>query len=359
MFACSPVRLRPQLSNRDCSPGHARRAALAALAGVTRALSSCAGGSGSRAFRDAPSLRIEPGPAVLRVDFPDPFVLAVDGGHLAYATNNVERAINVQMASSRDLAVWELSARDAMPTLPGWAKTGFTWAPEVLAVDGGFVLYFTARHLARDLQCVGAATSADPRGPFTSLSKEPLVCQFEIGGTIDASPFRDTDGQLYLYFKNDGNHPDFRQPTRIWGQRLASDGLRLLGEPVALLRNDAAWEGDVVEAPTMMLQGAGYRLLFSANDYGWPALARTSPYAIGYAGCAGPLGPCRDAPDNPVLASRTIDGGGCLSGPGHQAAIEGEPAIMVFHAWDATADCRPATRRRFMHVGRLRAGDAR
>ncbi len=296
-------------------------------------------------------------PPVFRADFPDPFILEHEGRYLAYATNT--QGANVQMASSTELGSWRIQwderepgrLYDAMPVLPSWAKTGFTWAPEVLRTPDGFVLYFTARHAASGLQCVGAATSHDPRGPFTSRASEPLVCQYELGGTIDASPFRAPDGQLYLYFKNDGNHPDFKKPTEIFAQRLSPDGLSLIGDPVSLIRNDKPWEGGVVEAPTMVERDGSYVLFFSANGYGWQDTQRVSSYAIGYATCEGPLGPCADAPSNPFLASTLQP---CLSGPGHQTVFQSEGReLFAFHAWSATTGCRPANLGRFMHIVEL------
>jgi beta-xylosidase len=298
---------------------------------------------------------------VISKDFPDPFILKNGTEFIAYATNPDRSPVNVQMAASADLMNWEpvkdpqkpSRLADAMPVLPAWAKHGFTWAPEVLKTDAGFVLYFTARHKKSGLQCVGAATSTDPRGPFVSNAAEPLVCQFDLGGTIDASPFRDADGSLYLYFKNDGNNPDFKKPDQIFAQRLAPDGLSLTGERVALLRNDAQWEGDVIEAPTMVRTPAGYELFFSANDYGWQPDQRASAYATGYAICRGPMGPCTDAPDNPILYSR-IGANGCLSGPGGQAIFQsGNATYIAFHAWEATPGCRRMDDYRFLYVAPL------
>jgi beta-xylosidase len=298
-----------------------------------------------------------PYPPVIRANFPDPFILEHEGRYLAYATNT--EGANVQMASSTDLASWRVlwderapsRLHDAMPVLPSWVKTGFTWAPEVLRTPGGFVLYFTARHATSGLQCVGTATSQDPRGPFTSPASEPLVCQNELGGTIDASPFRAADGQLYLYFKNDGNNPTFSKPTEIFAQRLSPDGLSLVGDRVSLIRNDKPWEGRVVEAPTMLERGGSYVLFFSASDYGWRDTQRVSNYAIGYATCEGPLGPCADAPNNPFLASTSQP---CLSGPGHQTVFQsGGRDYLAFHSWSATTSCRPASLGRFMHLVQL------
>ncbi len=299
---------------------------------------------------------------VFRTDFPDPFVLEHEGEYLAYATNRDRGRTNVQVASSRDLVNWESlrdpqkpgEHHDAMPELPVWAKRGYTWAPEVMEIGGRYILYFTARDRKSDLQCVGAAIAASPRGPFRDSGTAPLVCQTELGGTIDASPFRDSDGQLYFYYKNDGNNPRAAKPTEIWGQRLSPDGTRLIGERVSLLRNDKPWEAHVVESPTMVKTPAGYTMLFSANDFGWQDHHRLSPYAVGYATCRSPLGPCTDAPENPILNSYNDPKLGCISGPGHQTVLRAKQrSYIVFHAWQTTPGCRRLDWKRFMYVAPL------
>jgi beta-xylosidase len=296
---------------------------------------------------------------VFSVDFPDPFVLHHGGEFLAYATNATGDRANVQMARSTNLVDWEHittgdKLHDAMPQMPPWAKSGLTWAPEVLKTDTGFALHFTARDKKSDLQCLGAAFSTDPLGPFTSTAEAPLLCQTELGGTIDSHAFRDSDGALYLYYKNDGNNPQFKKPTDIYVQRLSADGLNVVGEAVALVRNDTPWEAHVIEAPTMVRHGDGYILFYSANHYGWETHQRLSPYAIGYATCKGPMGPCTDAKANPILNSYNDKKAGCLSGPGHQSVFEvGGRQFISFHAWAATKGCRKFDNKRYMYVAPL------
>lgn len=292
-------------------------------------------------------------------DFPDPFVLLHDGLFIAYATNAQGDRANVQMARSTNLVDWELvtegdGLRDAMPDLPPWAREGFTWAPEVIRTDAGFILHFTAKDRASDLQCIGTAFSTDPMGPFTSTATAPLICQTEIGGTIDSSPYRDADGSMYIYYKNDGNHPRFARETAIYAQRMSADGQNLVGGPVALVTNDTAWEEHVIEAPTMVRRGDRYILFYSANHFGWETHQRLSPYAMGYSLCDGPMGPCRDAPNNPILYSYNNREAGCLSGPGHQSVFSvGERQFMSFHAWAATSGCRRFDNRRYLYVAPL------
>ncbi len=240
-------------------------------------------------------------------NFPDPHVILHNGEFIAYSTNDRP---NLPMLRSKDLVHWsrvtDASGKpiDGMPRLGAWAKTGFTWAPEVMKVGNQWLLYYTAAHRSRNVQCIGVAAAASPTGPFVDTSSRPMVCQFDIGGTIDASPFRDADGKLYLYYKNDGNR--VRQDTMLWGHEMSPDGLTVIGQPAALAKNDKKWEMNLVEAPFMVRAPRGYQLFYSAAFFGWSETQRLSNYATGYAQCAGPLGPCTDAPENPIsTASRT------------------------------------------------------
>lgn len=285
---------------------------------------------------------------VFRTDFPDPFVLPHAGRFYAYATNATRGRANVQMAESSDLTTWKQVARgaklhDALPVLPAWAQKGWTWAPEVLPLGDRFVLYFTAKERATGLQCVGVGEAKSPLGPFVSAAPQPLVCQRELGGSIDPSAFRDKDGSLHLLWKNDGNNPAVNKPARIFSQRLSPDGLSLTGAPAALLTNGEHWEWRVIESPTMVRRpDGGLTLLYSGNHFGWEADQRLSNYAMGYARCASLAGPCVKATENPVLKSYN-DARGCLSGPGHQTVFTARGREwLVFHAWDHGPNCTPA-----------------
>ena len=291
---------------------------------------------------------------VFETNFPDPHVVQHGGEYIAYATN---AGINLPMATSRDLVRWSLvmdPARpkqrlDGMPTLAPWVKEGFTWAPEVMKVGERWLLYYTANHRKRDVQCIGLAVADNPKGPFRDASANPLICQFELGGTIDANPFRDADGKLYLYYKSDGNRVG--KGTAIWGQRLAPDGLSVVGAPAPLVKDDKPWEMKLVEAPAMVRSPTGYQLFFAAAYYGWNAEDRLSPYATGYATCSGPLGPCVDAPENPILHSFREREAGCLSGPGHPSIFEARGrSFIAFHAWAATKGCRKSEDSRYLYI---------
>ncbi|TBN58498.1 hypothetical protein EYE40_02880 [Glaciihabitans arcticus] len=279
------------------------------------ALAGCAAPAAAPAESSAPGFAID-------ADFPDPDLLEVDGTFYAYATNSA--AANVQVATSTDLLSWEQLDVDALPELPEWAIRGKTWAPEVTALaDGSFALYFTTAQATPSAQCIGVAVSADPLGPFEPVG-DPLVCPVEDGGAIDASTFLDDDGTLFLVFKNDGNCCG--KDTWLQAAPLSADGLTLLSEPTRLVKQTEAWEGNLVEAPTLVKHGSKYVLFYSANDYGGES------YATGYATADSVLGPWTKHGE-PLMT--TDLSGGVYLGPGGQDVIAGPDGdVIVFHSWD-------------------------
>lgn len=259
---------------------------------------------------------------VIDDDFPDPDLLEVDGTWYAYATNGNAR--NVRVASSTDLVDWT-ELPDAFPTLPPWVIPGKTWAPEVTELGPGrYALYFTATSFDPAQQCIGVAVASSPEGPFETVGEGMLVCPEEEGGAIDASTFTDTDGTRYLLWKNDGNCCGL--DTWLQMAPLSPDGTALAGEPVRLVQQDQPWEGNLVEAPTLVHRDGTYALLYSANDYGGAA------YTIGMATAPAVTGPYTKQPD-PLFASDDFDGR--YVGPGGQDVVTGPDGqdVLVFHSW--------------------------
>jgi beta-xylosidase len=230
--------------------------------------------------------------------------------------------MNVPVALSDDLRQWSRPV-DALAELPTWAEAGSTWAPGVLRRGDGFVLYFAARSRVLGLQCIGVATAPAIEGPYTSPAPEPLVCQPELGGSIDPQPFLDGDGTAYLLWKADTNA--IGQTSELFAQRLRPDGLALIGEAAPLLRSDAEWEQPLIENPALLAADGAYLLLYSG---GW---WDSGGYATGYAVCDTPLGPCvKNTTQRPILAS-----GGAEAGTGGASVISGPAGDhwLAYHAW--------------------------
>jgi beta-xylosidase len=186
------------------------------------------------------------------------------------------------------------------------------------------VLYYTARYTKDGLQCVTRAVSQQPQGPYSDDSSQPFICQTDLGGSIDPSPFVDTDGKLYLTWKNDGNCCG--KPVGLWVQQLSDDGLALLGQPTELIRKDQAWEDPLIEGPALWKDGASYYLFYSANWW------ESKTYAVGYAACASVIGPCTKPQSRPIFAYTQQ-----VLGPGGQELFTDTNGNlwMSYHGWTA------------------------
>jgi beta-xylosidase len=256
---------------------------------------------------------------VIDANFPDPSVVNDGGTYYAYATNSGE---NMPTERSSDLIHWTPEP-DSMPTLPAWVRPGRTWAPNVTTIGPGkrYVAYFAAWDNATDKQAVGAAVASSPEGPFVGTDA-PLVEQTSIGGAIDPSCFTAENGDHYLLWKNDGN--SMGVDTWIWIQKLSTDGVGLVGDPIKLIKQDQWWEGNLVEAPTLWRHGSKYFLFYSANDYA------SCNYAIGYAVANSLLGPYFKPATGPWMAS-TND----ACGPGGEDVVRASNGTiwMAYHTW--------------------------
>lgn len=250
-------------------------------------------------------------------DYPDPSVIRVGDDYWAAATSS-EWAPHFPLLHSRDLVNWEIKGH-VFNQMLAWAKANF-WAPEISQYQGKFFVYYTAREAASNRLAVAVATAAHPGGPYTDHG--PLIAQE--AGSIDAMPFTDAQGVRWLLWKEDGNSK--KLPTPIWLQRLREDGLALVGEKREILRNDAKWEGAVVEGPFVLRRGDWYYLFYS----GGACCGRNCNYALGVARAKTMSGPWEKAPTNPILA-----GNEAWRCPGH-GSIVADPEgryWLLYHAY--------------------------
>jgi beta-xylosidase len=265
-------------------------------------------------------------------DLGDPFILHVDekGATRFVAFGTGDFPARVPTAVTTDLVHWD-AGHDALPVLPSWAgadpRNSLSWAPAVLAVDGHYVLYITLPEARSGRQCIAAATSVAPEGPYADSGAGPLLCQRELGGSIDPSVVKDRAGGLHLLWKSDGN--SVGKAPGLWEQAMSPDALHMTGQPHLLLSAGPSWEGGIVEEPAAIpAHGGGWWLFYSGNRFDTPA------YGTGVAWCAELSGPCQETTGRPVLATE-----GTRYAPGGLETfqdVHGE-TWAVFDTWNRPA----------------------
>ncbi|HEX3451921.1 MAG TPA: glycoside hydrolase family 43 protein, partial [Solirubrobacteraceae bacterium] len=254
-------------------------------------------------------------------DFPDPSVVRVGERAFYAVTTSTDWAPFFPIFRSSDLVSWQLVGH-VFTERPEWAAGNF-WAPDFAEKNGRFYVYYTARRKGGGL-CVAVATADRPEGPYRDHG--PLIGQAD--GSIDAMACDDEHGARWILWKEDGNA--YGRPTPIWGQRLSDDGLTLRGEKVELLRNDAPWEGGLVEAPHVLRRDGWFYMLYSGNA----CCGEDCAYAVGVARARSLAGPWEKCPRNPILA-----GNEAFRCPGHGAPVADAQGrwFYLYHAYEARA----------------------
>jgi len=275
-------------------------------------------------------------------DLGDPFILPVTGAGQAarfVAFGTGDWPSRVPTAVSTDLNTWQ-EGPDALPQLPAWAapdpKNSFSWAPAALDTGHGYVLYVSLPDAQSGQECIGAATSPVAEGPYTAVGTGPLLCQHELGGSIDPAVTRDRAGTLHMLWKNDGNALNL--PSSLWAQDLTDDGLGVVGPAHQLLTAGQPWQGGIVEEPAVIpATDGGWWLFYSGNFFDKPE------YATGLAHCADLEGPCSEAGGGPFLATAQLNQPRQFAPGGLETFTDGHGGLWaVFDTWN-----RPTRNGRF------------
>jgi hypothetical protein len=191
--------------------------------------------------------------------------------------------------------------------------------------------------------CLTVATSSSPLGPFRDATgSQPMYCDVDPAGSIDPAPFVDPHtGLTWLTWKAAGKlgspgNPGY--PTALKSARLDANG-RITGPISTLLTtNQGSWEGFTIENPSMIRYAGRWYLFYSGNWFGADD-AGNSPYATGYAICAGPAGPCHRPSGAPLMKSN-----GVQNGPGGASAfIDKNGDLRLAYGYYWPGENRPNT----------------
>ncbi len=280
--------------------------------------------------------------------FADPFVLKVRGRYYAYATAAVDRppdgSLIFRILTSTNLIEWR-EAGLAMPALG--ASYYRYWAPEVMADNGRFLLYY-AVHTDEFVASIRVAVAERPEGPFVDSGHDLTGALF--AWAIDPHVFRDHDGQWYLYITIEY----WDDPQGYTGSGNAVVRLRdpftVEGAPARVTPPRHPWElfearrpekGGVdwytVEGPAVLRHRGRYYEMFSGGCY------YRDNYAVSYATSSTPMGPggMRDASwrdwEDATGDGRLMHGTpNQVIGPGHNSLVRGPnnaDLYIAYHAW--------------------------
>ena len=275
-----------------------------------------------------PTVVGRPGP-VWSESAPDPDLVRVGSTWFSFATGSAFGNHISVLTSDRPDGGWRtITGRQfgssALPNPPSWQTPHTQWAPGVYPWRGRWVMFYAARVASHGKWCITVAVASQPQGPYTDSSGGPMICQLDIGGSIDPQPFVDADGRPWLHWKNnDGSTPDV---SRVWAAPLdLATGTAVAGRVVEVMAKNTqryTWQS-TLDNPQMVLSGGLHYLFYASGDW------QDDTYRTGYAICASPVGPCRSG-DQPILQSYG-DAAGPAGGTVEQAA-DGTWWIS-YHAW--------------------------
>ncbi|ANH84102.1 hypothetical protein A8C56_20640 [Niabella ginsenosidivorans] len=220
---------------------------------------------------------------VIPGDFADPSVIRVGDTYYAAATSS-EWAPHYPLFTSKDLIHWKQLGY-VFPQTPVWASASF-WAPELFYHNGTYYVYYTARRKSDGISCIGVATSKDPEKGFTDHG---IIVAFG-KEAIDAFVI-ESEGMLYITFKAYGLD---KRPIELLGYQLTADGLKTVGEPFMLLRDE---ERMGMEGQCIVKRNNYYYLFYSAGG----CCGRSCSYHVNVARSASLKGPYVKYDKNPVL----------------------------------------------------------
>ena len=183
-----------------------------------------------------------------------------------------------------------------------------------------YILYYVARYKEAGRQCISYAVADSPAGPFVDPNDKPFICQLDEGGSIDPEPFVDADGSLHLIWKSDANALNRSLSTASAGDD---------GRTCWVNRSSATRDQDG-SARWSRIQ----RRCKTVSPICSTRATGGGNYALGFAICDGPSGPCQKPLDEPFFSLPTSRIGGEI-GPGGGSFFrdqDGNPWI-AYHAW--------------------------
>lgn len=275
--------------------------------------------------------------------FADPAVLKDGEFYYAFGTGDTTKDRRFPVKRSKDLVHWE-SLGGALVPLADPKKTDY-WAPEPAKNGDKYYLYYSAGNNTGLDHQIRVAKSDKPEGPYTDCGKILIP---EEAFSIDAHPFKDDNGQWYLYFVKDeliGERPG----TAIAVVALNNDMVSVSGFPKTVLCPSADWqifgknrewygrkwkEWYCIEGPYIIKKDGKYFCIYSGGCW------ETPRYGLAYGVSDNPFGPFKDM--GTTNGACVLSGNDEFFGPGHNSLTTGPDGktYVVYHSWDKAHTAR-------------------
>lgn len=246
---------------------------------------------------------------------------AEDGTFYAYGTednwHDGEGPRIVPIVKSTNLVDWEYVG-EAFEAKPDW-KEGGVWAPDINAIDGRYVLYYSLSTWGDANPGIGVATADSPAGPFTDHGE--LIRSEDVGvpNSIDPFYFED-DGTPYLFWGSFHG---------IYGIELGADRLSLAGDPFQIA-------GDRFEATYIEQRDGTYYLFVSAGSC---CDGSFSTYQVEVGKSDSLRGPYENALGDSLMSrpgNVVVQEGNGFVGPGHNTMVTDDTGQrwVLYHAYE-------------------------
>ena len=239
----------------------------------------------------------------------DPFIIVENKKYYMFTTTR--NGANFNCYVSEDMKYYDFVG-EVLNKNKTFGKTDF-WAPEVIKYNGEFCLFYSAR-TESGIFHINVAKSKTLEEPFEDWCTDGPLLNLD-KSTIDAHPFIDDDGRIYLFFSMDcsTNIIDGKHVSEIYAVELNKELHGIIGEIIKVSSPTEEWEklssNDYYwnEGPSIVHLNGIYYLTYSANYFG------DRNYCVGVATSKSVLGPYEKKKDGPIL--KKIDN--VISGPGH------------------------------------------
>ncbi len=241
---------------------------------------------------------------------------------------------------STDLVHWERGPA-AFPSPPAWIKDvvptqrGRFWAPDLIELDGRFLLYYSVSAFGRRTSAIALATSPtlDPGDPRYGWTDQGIVAQTNDGSdhnAIDPSVVPGENGTLWMAYGSFWSGIKLTQLDPRTGKRIAADS------PTHSL----AYK-EQIEAAAVFRHDGHYYLFVN-----WGRCCRgvNSTYNIRVGRSRQITGPYLDKEGVDLLrggGSLVLETEGRFIGPGHAGILkEGSQHWMSYHFYDGEQNGR-------------------